>query len=78
VAEERGQETLSAGGGGAEVTRLQLGIPKTRGKTSMYKGRWNKRRTVHLDPRNCRVPSSCLSENRAHATLGRSLEGRAG
>jgi hypothetical protein len=41
--EEREQETLSAGGSGAEETRLWLGILKTEGKTSIYRERWNER-----------------------------------
>jgi hypothetical protein len=40
--EERDWETLSTGGGKAEETRLWLGIPKTGGKASIYKGRWKR------------------------------------
>jgi hypothetical protein len=76
--EERERETLSVGDGGAEETRLRLGIPKREGKTSIYKGRWNERRTVRLDPCVYRISSSCLIGSHAHATPSRSLDGRIG
>jgi hypothetical protein len=62
VAEEWERETLNTGGGRAEEMKLWPGVPKMGGKASIYRGRWNKRSTICLDPRTYRVPSSCLSE----------------
>jgi hypothetical protein len=41
--EEQERETLSVGDSGAKETRLRLGMPKTGGKASIYKGRWKER-----------------------------------
>jgi hypothetical protein len=76
--EEQGQGTLGASGDRVEEARLRLSIPRIGGKVSIYRERWNKRPTVRLDPRACRIPSSRPSGNRAHAIPSCSLKGRTG
>jgi hypothetical protein len=69
VMEGRERETLSTDGGRAEEARLRLGIQKMGAMVSIYRERWNERRTIHLDLRAYHVLSSCLPENHAHAPL---------